>query len=54
MLHRRIPWKFDYPEGKILVEKEDYVATVVLNDPPMNLNTLESMAELLRVFQLLR
>lgn len=39
-----------YTNKLILVEKKDYIATVTLNNPPMNLNSIASMNELYEVF----
>lgn len=54
MLHRKVPRTFVYDSELILVEKKDYVATVTLNNPPMNTNTVQSMTDLLKTFRLLQ
>lgn len=54
MLHRKVPRKFEYTSQLVLVEKQDYVATVTLNNPPMNTNTVQSMKDLLQTFRLLQ
>lgn len=54
VLHRKVPREFRYPDKHVLVEKKDFVATVTLNNPPMNLNSVESMGALLETFRLLR
>lgn len=53
MLHRKIPHEFNYANKLILVEKKDGIAIVTLNNPPMNLNSIESMLELREAFRLL-
>lgn len=40
----------EYKNNLILVEKQDSIATVTLNNPPMNLNSIASMKELYDVF----
>ena len=54
MLHRHVPRKFEYNSQLVLVDKQDYVATVTLNNPPMNTNTVQSMKDLLQTFRLLQ
>lgn len=53
MLHRKVPHEFKYANQLILVEKKNGVAIVTMNNPPMNLNSIESMLEMREDFRLL-
>ena len=53
ILHRQVPRKFVYDSDIIKVEKKDYVAIVTIDNPPLNMNNLQGMKDMVQVFRLL-